>query len=140
MPQLADRTNVRPAINVTPLVDVVLVLLIIFMVIGPSLHNESIHLPRTDRPEARPDDGRKIEVILGAGGAVWIDGQPTTADRLADEILAAARGREEWPVVLKGDATLTFGDVQRAMMAIEAAGFPGVSLLAEPRDDAAAES
>ncbi len=136
MPRVADRANIRPTINVTPLVDVVLVLLIIFMVIAPSLNEQPVDLPQTDRPLVRQDDGRKIEVILGAGGTVWIDGQATTADHFAERILDVAQGRLDWPVLVKGDATLTFGEVQRAMLAIEAAGFPGVGLLTEPRDGA----
>jgi len=134
MPRATSTTSVRPSINVTPLVDVVLVLLIIFMVIAPSLHTDAVHLPTTDDPADRSDDGRKIEVVLGAGGSIWIDGEPTSAERFRDEIRDASRGREDWQVVVKGDATLTFGEVQRAMLAIEAAGFPGVGLIADPRE------
>jgi len=137
MPRVADFLSVRPSINVTPLVDVVLVLLIIFMVIAPTLSPQAVSLPTTDRPTARTDDGRQIEVVLGAGGQVWIDGRATTPEAFPETIREAAAGREDWQVVLQGDAGLTFGDVERAMLAIEAAGFPGVGLIAQPREPAA---
>ena len=127
-------TAVRPSINVTPLVDVVLVLLIIFMVIAPTLAPDVVRLPKTERPTGRTDDGKKIEVVLGTKGEAWIDGRATTAERFADGIREAALGREEFHVEVKGDATLRFAEVEQALLAIEAAGFSGVDLIAEPRD------
>jgi len=125
--------GVRSEINITPLVDVVLVLLIIFMVIAPSLAPDAVRLPTTDRPASRTDDGRHIEVVVGTGGQLWVDGRPTTPERLPESMREAAAGRADWDVVLKGDATLRFSDVERAMRDIEAAGFEGVGLIAERR-------
>jgi len=132
MPPTDQSPKVRSGINVTPLVDVVLVLLIIFMVIAPQLQSDAaVDLPKTDRPQDKPDDGKQIVVIIEPGDSLWIDGSQATFDEFPARLGEAAEGREDWKVVIKGDARLTFGEVQRAMFAIEAAGFTDVGLIAE---------
>src|SRR5437867_12492532 len=70
--------NVKADINVTPLVDVVLVLLIIFMVVTPMLQKgKAVQLPRTNNPAKKPDDPKQILVVIDKGGGLWID-QPGT--------------------------------------------------------------
>jgi biopolymer transport protein ExbD len=133
--------EVQSAINVTPLVDVVLVLLIIFMVIAPQLQaGPNVQLPETDQPPKKTDDGRQILVALEWGGTIWLDGDQVTAEEFPLSIQEAAEARSEWKVVLKGDARLTFGEVKQAMLAVEAAGFKDIGLIAErrvtaPRED-----
>jgi len=132
--------KVQSAINVTPLVDVVLVLLIIFMVIAPQLQaGPAVQLPETDQPPKKTDDGRQILVALEWGGTIWLDSDPLTAEEFPPSIQEAARARSDWKVVLKGDARLTFGEVKQAMLAVEAAGFKDIGLIAERRVTAARE-
>jgi biopolymer transport protein ExbD len=127
--------KVQSAINVTPLVDVVLVLLIIFMVIAPQLHSgPDLTLPTTDKPPEKPDDGRQILVALERSGTIWVDSAQLTPQQFPERIREAAKGRDDWQVVIKGDARLTFGEVKQAMLAVEAAGFKDVGLIAERRD------
>ncbi len=126
--------NVQAAINVTPLVDVVLVLLIIFMVVVPQLvTGPGVQLPTTDGPPEKPDDGRQILVAIERGGTIWIDDDALTAAQFAGAIHATAESRADWQVVIKGDARLTFGEVRQAMLAVESAGFKNVGLIAERR-------
>lgn len=128
--------KVQSAINVTPLVDVVLVLLIIFMVVAPQLQaGPSMQLPTTDQPPEKPDDGRQILVAIDHRGQIWIDDASVTADDFPEAIRAAGEGRTDWQVVIKGDARLSFGDVENAMLAVEAAGFGNVGLITERRED-----
>jgi len=128
--------NVQSGINVTPLVDVVLVLLIIFMLVAPELQSDAaVTLPKTDRPQDQPDDGRQIVVLIEADGSLWIDDDRVNVEQFPQRIREAAAERDERQVVIKGDARLTFGDVQSAMFAIEAAGFQNVGLIAERRND-----
>jgi len=135
--QVGEPAKVQSAINVTPLVDVVLVLLIIFMVVAPQLQSgPALELPTTDEPPRKPDDGRQILVALEHGGAIWIDSDPVTAEQFAESIQQAAEQRGDWQVVIKGDARLTFGEVRRAMLAVEAAGFKDVGLIARRRGEA----
>lgn len=137
MPRAVKNEKVQSGINVTPLVDVVLVLLIIFMIIAPQLQTEtSVDLPITDRPQDKPDDGRRIEVTIEAGGFMWIDAEPVTFERFPDVIRQKAIGREDHQVVIKADARLTFGEVQETMFAVEGAGFRDVGLIAERIDEA----
>jgi len=135
--QVGRPGKVQASINVTPLVDVVLVLLIIFMIIAPQLHSgPELKLPTTDQPPEKPDDGRQILVAIERGGTIWIDSEQLTPEQFLQSIKAAAEHREDWQVVIKGDARLTFGEVKRAMLAVEAAGFKDVGLITERRDAA----
>ena len=127
--------KLQAAINVTPLVDVVLVLLIIFMVITPQLQaGPPVDLPTTDQPPEKADDGRQVRITLEYGGTIWIDDDAVRADQFADAMRDIAADRPDWKIMLKGDARLTFGEVRQAMLAIEGAGFKDVGLIAEAED------
>jgi biopolymer transport protein ExbD len=135
--QAVKLARVQSSINVTPLVDVVLVLLIIFMIIAPQLQwGPPVQLPTTDQPPKKPDDGRQIVVAMETDGFVWIEGDRFSAQEFPERLRIAAEERPDWQVVIKGDARLTFGEVERAMLAVEAAGFKNVGLIAERREDA----
>ena len=134
--QPASPLKVQSAINVTPLVDVVLVLLIIFMVIAPQLHaGPDVRLPMTDQPAKKQDDGRQILVALEWDGTIWLDSDRISAEQFPQRMRAAAEQRADWQVVIKGDARLTFGEVRQAMLAVDAAGFKDVGLIADRREE-----
>ena len=119
------------AINVTPLVDVVLVLLIIFMVIAPQLNlDQAVTLPETQRPPDKPETEHQIVVTITADGQLHVNDTPVTREQLPDELLAQSAGIGDAQVVIKGDARLSFGHVQKTMFEIEAAGFKDVGLIA----------
>ena len=135
MPPVDSSVKVRSGINVTPLVDVVLVLLIIFMIIAPRLHSETaVDLPTTDRPQDHPDDGRQIVVLIDAAGLIRVDEDHVTLEQFPQRMRQVAEGRSDWPVVIKGDGSLPFGAVRQAMFAIESAGFADVGLIAEQQE------
>jgi biopolymer transport protein ExbD len=119
-------------INVVPLVDVVLVLLIIFMVMAPQMRKgPDVNLPNTTKPNAQGDERGRILVSIDESGGLWIDDQAVAAEHLG-EALNAAVGTEPDPrVVIRGDAKLNFLQVREAMLAIEQAGFRGVGLIAK---------
>ncbi len=126
----AENTKMNSAINVTPLVDVVLVLLIIFMVIAPQLNlDQAITLPETQRPPDQPQSERQIVVTITADGKLHVNDIPVERERLPDELLAQAAAIGDAQVVIKGDARLSFGHVQKTMFEIEAAGFKDVGLI-----------
>ena len=133
--QPADQgSKIQSNINVTPLVDVVLVLLIIFMVLAPQLHSgPDMQLPTTEEPPQKPETGTQVLVALEHDGKVWIDADEVEPEQFHDSIATVADERENWQVVIKGDARLTFGDVKRAMLAVESVGFDDVGLIAEQR-------
>jgi biopolymer transport protein TolR len=132
--QVIKTGKLQSAINVTPLVDVVLVLLIIFMVIAPQLQaGPDVLLPTTDQPPEKPENGQQIMVAINSSGEIWIDDRRVTPEQFPMSMREAAKDHADWQVVIKGDARLTFGDVQHAMILVEQAGFKNVGLIAERR-------
>ena len=125
--------RIQSAINVTPLVDVVLVLLIIFMVMAPQMHKgPDVHLPDTAKPREQGDERGRILVSIDDAGGLWINDQPVTAEGFGDSLRAAAGAEQpDIKVVIRGDARLRLGMVRQAMRAIEEAGFHGVGLIAK---------
>src|ERR1700758_1991368 len=89
--------RVQSAIHVTPLVDAVLVLLIIFMVVAPQMHKgPDVHLPDTAKPREQGDERGRILVSIDEAGGLWIDDQPVAAEHFG-EALRAAVGAEPDP-------------------------------------------
>lgn len=126
-----SRRGPAPEINVTPLVDVVLVLLIIMMVVAPELeHGERVELPAVslvdDKPKAKLDP---VTITVGASGALFFE-----KERLADRATLGARLKEvrarepERKVVIKGDVSLAYEQVRAVFATCQEQGFSGVSL------------
>ena len=133
--QRPDVTGVQADINVTPLVDVVLVLLIIFMLITPMLPMERpVDLPTTENPPTRPDEPGKISLTIEKDGFIWLDREKMSAEALAQRLHEIAGTRADSAVVINGDGRLTFGDVKRVMLVVKDAGFMNVGLIAEKRE------
>ena len=130
--RLGESTRLQSAINITPLVDVVLVLLIIFMVMAPQMRKgPDVHVPDTAKPSDQGDERGRILVSIDDTGGIWIDDQQVTAEHFA-EALHAAVGTEPDPrVVIRADARLNFRAVRQVMVATEEAGFRGVGLIAK---------
>src|SRR5881397_2224412 len=118
--RLGEGAKLQASINITPLVDVVLVLLIIFMVMAPQMRNgPDVNLPNTTKPNSQGDERGRILVSIDEAGGLWINDQPVAAEHF-DETLRAAVGAEPDPrVVIRGDAKLKFFQVREAMLAIE---------------------
>jgi len=130
--RLGESGKMQASINITPLVDVVLVLLIIFMVMAPQMRRgPDVKLPNTTKPNSQGDERGRILVSIDEAGGLWINDQPVAAEHFG-EALNAAVGAEPNPrVVIRGDAKLHFVQVREAMLAIEQAGFHGVGLIAK---------
>jgi biopolymer transport protein ExbD len=130
--RLGESTKMQAAINITPLVDVVLVLLIIFMVMAPQMRKgPEVELPKTAKPSDQGDERGRILVSVDGAGGVWINDQKVAGENFG-EVLRAAVGAEPNPkVVVRGDAKLQFRDVRQVMVALEQAGFRGVGLIAK---------
>ena len=132
--QLGEPSRVQSSINVTPLVDVVLVLLIIFMVMAPYMRKgpgPEIDMPATQKPPQQGEDRPRVVVSIDEHGALWVDDQAVTPEGFGDGLRIAAAAEPDSKVVIQGDARLRFGDVRKTMHAIDEAGFHGVGLIAE---------
>jgi biopolymer transport protein ExbD/biopolymer transport protein TolR len=122
----------QASINITPLVDVVLVLLIIFMVMAPQMgRGPEVQLPDTAKPTDQGDERSRILVSIDEAGGLWIDEKAVTIDYFGDALRAAVGGITDPKVVIRADAKLNFREVRQAMVAIEQAGFRGVGLIAK---------
>ncbi len=130
--RLGEPTPIKAAINITPLVDVVLVLLIIFMMMAPQMRKgPDVNLPNTTKPNGQGDERGRILVSIDEARGLWINDQPVAAGHF-DETLRAAVGAETNPrIVIRGDAKLNFREVREVMIAIEQQGFRGVGLIAK---------
>ena len=119
-------------INVTPLVDVMLVLLIIFMVTAPLLvTGVPVELPES-RANALDQKDEPIEIAIDKDGATFIDGTDVgpadLAPRLA-EIAAAQDTEKPRQIMLRGDTTISYGQMMRVMGELNRAGLNSVSLV-----------
>jgi biopolymer transport protein TolR len=118
-------------INMTPLVDVMLVLVVIFILTAPLLASSiRLDLPRTDA--ARPADApRFITVALDKDGRTFVDDQPIAAGKLAARLADAAKGNPELEVQLRADRAVPYGRVVEVMGAAQKAGLNRVGFVAE---------
>ena len=116
-------------INVTPLVDVMLVLLIIFMVTAPMLTaGVPIDLPDS-QAEALKEEKREITVSMDGEGRLFLDDQELAPGELAERLANVDKGANAPLVVLRADRTLDYGRVVAVMGELNAAGFKSISLV-----------
>ena len=123
-------------INVTPLVDVMLVLLIIFMVVTPMLQSgPAVVLPKASDPPQKPETKEQVLLAVDKNKLYYInkDKSAVTEDALKGRLLEEFQRNEKAPVVIKADGRLTYGDVKHAMEVVRGAGFEEVGLIAEKR-------
>ena len=126
-------SSLQSEINITPLVDVVLVLLIIFMVMAPQMRKgPDVNLPHTSKPSSQGDERGRILVSIDDAGKLWIDDRQVAPENFGDALRAAVGSETDPKVVIRGDAKLNFREVREAMAAIEQSGFRGVGLIAKP--------
>lgn len=119
-------------INITPLVDVMLVLLVAFIVTAPLLSNAvQINLPKTDATAA-PQDNRAVTVSVDAQGAVFLDKQQIALDQVEPELKALQAAQPELILHLQADTTVPYGTVAKVMASIERAGVRKLSVLTDP--------
>ena len=119
-------------INVTPLVDVMLVLLIIFMVTAPILQQGvAIDLPKT---KAGPLAGAEEQLVVNIAktGQVYLNDTPYTLSQLTEKLRAIASARRDRPLYVRADQGVPYGQVMRAMAAVREAGLVRVGLVTEP--------
>jgi len=136
--RLGEGAKMQASINVTPLVDVVLVLLIIFMVMAPQMRKgPEVRLPKTEKPTQQGDERGRILVSIDEACVLWINDKQVTSDQFGDALRAAVAAETEPRIVIRGDAKLNFRQVREAMQAIEKTGFRGVGLIAKGRNSGA---
>ena len=119
-------------INVTPLVDVMLVLLVVFMVTAPLLTvGVPVDLPQTQAPPINEPKEPTV-ITVQKDGAIFIQESSVPIDGLVEKLQAITGANPEAVLYVKGDKDIDYGRVLEVMSLVTSAGFHKVSLLAEP--------
>lgn len=122
--------GVAPDMNVTPLVDVVLVLLIIFMVVAPQMDkNVPVELPGIFNPDPQAKVSDPFKLTIDRSGSIFVDQTPMSLD---DAIATLSAWHAEEPLrrlVLRADKEITYGQVRQVLARTQQVGFPGLSLM-----------
>ncbi len=132
--RLTQRDGATPMaeINVTPLVDVMLVLLVIFMLTAPLLTSAiRLDLPRAD---SAPAAGAAVAlvVVIDAAGQIYLNDQAVPAEALAARLAEQARQQPDTELVLRADAAVPYGQVAALMGTAQQAGLSRIGFVAQP--------
>jgi len=128
--------KVNSNINVTPMVDVMLVLLIIFMVITPMLqHGHQVELARTTNPEQMPDADREDAILIAVtrDNKVFLNNDLIVPDQLSDKVRDRLANKLDKRVYVKADARAKYGNVVAVVDNVRSAGVDQLGLLTEQR-------
>jgi biopolymer transport protein TolR len=121
-------------INVTPLVDVCLVLLIIFMVVTPMLQKGiPVNLPVTEDPDKTPDTEKQLLISVKSDGSVYIGPNVVRKDQVEATLKDLQERTPDREVAVKGDRQVKYGDVIDVLKACRDVGFNDVGLVTQPR-------
>lgn len=126
------KTQAMSEINVTPFVDVMLVLLIIFMVAAPLLTvGVPVELPETAAEALATEQEEPLTITLTAEGEIVLQTTPTPRDELVSRLRAVAAEREGDKIFLRADGKIPYAEVVQIMGALNAAGFRNIGLVTE---------
>ncbi len=129
----SKETEPMGEINVTPLVDVMLVLLIIFMVTAPLLtQGVNVDLPKADAP-ALQQNITPLVITVRANGQIYMQKHAVALKKLAPRIQAILVNKPGLPIYIRGDANTRYGRIATVMGLLEQAGIEKVGLVTEPR-------
>ena len=132
MDQYGGRQDMKSDINVTPLVDVCLVLLIIFMVVTPMLQKgKPVLLPKTDHPDKKPESKNELLISVQSDKTIFIDTKWYPDKEFAAKMKELGERNAAKDVIIKADHRLTYGDVKNVMRMVKDGGFEKVGLITE---------
>ena len=131
-----EGAKISSDINVTPMVDVMLVLLIIFMVVTPMLqHGVSVDLAKVNSPEQMPDADKEDALLVSVtrDGQVYFGSDQISVDNLTNKVKDRLANKPDKRVYVKADMRARFGGVVQVVDAVRAAGVDDLGLLTEQR-------
>jgi biopolymer transport protein TolR len=119
-------------INMTPLVDVMLVLVVIFIITAPLLSSSiKLDLPKTDAAKSQSAP-QSVTLVVDKSGQAFLDDKPVTAAQLAAQLAAVAGQNPDTEVQLRADTTVPYGRVVEVMGVAQAAGLNRIGFVAQP--------
>ena len=128
--------GLKADINVTPLVDVMLVLLIIMMLIAPMLQQGvAVTLPEAGNTEPKPDTQDQTVVAIDSANQFWVNGLQFSKGEFATRVKAALEDKTEKVVLIKGDKDAKYSAIMEAMDALRAVQIEDIGLITEPKKD-----
>ena len=120
-------------INVTPFVDVMLVLLIVFMVTAPMLTvGVPVNLPDSNA-DSLPDDKEPLTLTINSKGEIFIQKTKVGFSELTPKLLAIAKNRTDTRIYVRGDKNIDYGRVMEVMGKLSGSGFSKVALISETK-------
>ena len=120
-------------INVTPVVDVMLVLLIVFMVTAPMLTvGVPVNLPDSNA-DSLPDDKEPLTLTINSKGEIFIQKTKVGFSELIPKLLAIAKNRTDTRIYVRGDKNIDYGRVMEVMGKLSGSGFSKVALISETK-------
>ena len=128
--QVGGSGGIKADINVTPLVDVMLVLLIIMMIVAPLLQaGVNLTLPIAVHSVPKPETAEQTVVAVDARGRFYVGTKEVPKDNLGDEVKNVLESRKEKVVIIKGDRASQYGAVMEAMDQLRKAGIEDLGLV-----------
>ncbi len=131
--------KLKADINVTPLVDVMLVLLIIMMLIAPMLQQGvAVMLPEAANTQPKPDTQNQTVVAIDSANRFWVNGIQYSKSEFPDRVKAALEDKTEKVVLIKGDKDALYGAIMEAMDDLHKVGIEDIGLITEKKKQAGA--
>ncbi len=126
--------GVKSDINVTPLCDVMLVLLIIMMIVAPLLQQGiSVNLPKASNTVDKPETQGQTVIAIGANKQMYLNAKPVQEGELATRINEVLENKKEKVVLIKADTEVEYSAVMAAMDQLRQAGIEDIGLVTDPK-------
>ena len=137
----AKSGGLNSTINVTPLVDVMLVLLIIMMLIAPMLQKGvAVQLPEAGNTVVKPDNQDQTVVAIDSANQFWVNGLQFSKNEFAERVKTALEDKTEKVVLIKGDKDALYSAIMEAMDDLRKVGIEDIGLITDPKPQAAGQT
>jgi len=129
--RILKRSKTISQINVTPMVDVMLVLLVIFMITAPLLKvGVPINLPKT-KAKALPEDQAPLSVTINKEEKIFVQDTEISLEKLIPKLISISKNRDDRKIFIRADKVLSYGRVVEVMAVITSAGFNKIALVTD---------
>tara|TARA_B100000809_G_scaffold251267_1_gene284603 strand:- start:358 stop:813 length:456 start_codon:yes stop_codon:yes gene_type:complete len=129
--RMLKRNKTISQINVTPMVDVMLVLLVIFMITAPLLKvGVPVNLPKT-KAKALPEDQTPLSITINKEERIFVQNTEISLEKLIPKLISISKNRNDRKIFIRADKVLSYGKVVEVMAIITSAGFNKIALVTD---------